>query len=194
MWIAYAVLGLVVLVGFRLIALGVRLRSAPELALGVALAALKPGAVLLDHGMRAQLPGLITIGLACATTGTAAVGCFAQLTFRRREAWAQVLLALLVACLLYAHTLALTQLQTTGTPSILYLSSRMVLLGWAATEALLHRAAYAKRAVMAWPSRSSPTASCCSRPGSPRWRSTRRCSCRSSGSISASRCFTGRTR
>ena len=72
--------GIVTLVGLRLAARSLVLRAAPELTLGVSVAVLQPGIVLLDYALRTHKPELFSASLTCITAGTAAIALFAQLT------------------------------------------------------------------------------------------------------------------
>jgi hypothetical protein len=120
-------------------------RAAPDFVLGLSIAVLQPGIVLIGHALRAPKPELYPLALALVTAGTAAIALFAQLTFRARAGWARAVIALLIAFLCYGHWLQLLRLQATGEPHFVYLSGRVLLLGWAAFEALRHRALYARR-------------------------------------------------
>jgi uncharacterized membrane protein YdcZ (DUF606 family) len=117
-------------------------RAPPEFTLGVAVALLQPGIVVLNYALSAPKPELSAPALACVTGGTAAIAVFAQLTFRARVGWARAVIALLIAFLVYGHILQVPQLPV---PHFVYLSARLLLLGWAAFEALRHRAVYARR-------------------------------------------------
>jgi hypothetical protein len=143
--IGFVIAVLVTLVGLHLAARGLARRTAPEFALGVAVTLLQPGIVLLGYALQAPKPELFSVSLGCVTAGTAAVALFAQLTFRPRIGWARAVVALLIVFLCYGHTLQLPLLQATGEPHFVYLCARMLLLGWAAFEALRHRAVYARR-------------------------------------------------
>jgi hypothetical protein len=143
--IAFVIAALLTLLGLHLAARSVVSRAAPDLALGVAVAVLQPGIVLMGYALRTPKPELYSISLACVTAGTAAVALFAQLTFRARVGWARVVIALLIAFLCYGHVLQLPRLIATGEPHFVYLGARVLLLGWAAFEALRHRALYARR-------------------------------------------------
>jgi hypothetical protein len=143
--IAFVLAALVTLVGLRLVVRSLVHHSAPEFALGVAVALLQPGIVLLGYALKASKPELLAVSLACVTAGTAAVALFAQLTFRARVGWARGVIVCLIAFLCYGHTLQLPLVQATGEPHFVYLSARLLLLGWAAFEALRHRALYARR-------------------------------------------------
>jgi len=146
MLIAFFIAVVVTLVGLRLAALGVQRRSAPEFMLGSAVALLQPGTALLSYALQDSMPGLIPFSLACVTAGTVAMAAFAQRTFRARVGWARAVLLSLAALLLYGHLLQLPLLLASGEPHLAYLASRVLLLGWAAYEALRHRALYARRA------------------------------------------------
>jgi hypothetical protein len=145
MLIAFIIAVLVTLVGLRLAARSLGRRAAPEFTLGVAVALLQPGIVLLNYALQATKSELYWFSLTCVTAGTAAIALFAQLTFRARVGWARAVIALLIAFLCYGHVLQLPRLMATGEPHFVYLSARLLLLGWAAFEALRHRAVYARR-------------------------------------------------
>jgi hypothetical protein len=143
--IAVVIATLVTLVGLRLAARSLVRRAAPEFTLGVAVTLLQPGIVMLGYALHAPKPELLAVSLGCVTAGTAAIALFAQLTFRARVGWARGVIALLIAFLCYSHTLQLPLVQATGEPHFVYLCARLLLLGWAAFEALRHRALYARR-------------------------------------------------
>jgi hypothetical protein len=143
--IAFIIAGLVTLVGLRLAARSLVRRAAPEFTLGVAVTLLQPGIVLAGYALETSRSELYGVSLACITAGTATIALFAQLTFRARVGWARAVIALLIAFLCYGHMLQLPRMMATGQPHLLYLSGRLLLLGWAAFEALRHRAVYARR-------------------------------------------------
>lgn len=145
MLIAFVIAALVTLVGLRLAARGLARRAAPDFTLGVSVALLQPGIVLTSYALQAPKPELFPLSLGCATAGTAAIALFAQLTFRPRVAWARVLIVAMIAFLCYGHSLQVPRAQATGEPDCTYLSARLLLLGWAAFEALRQRALYARR-------------------------------------------------
>jgi hypothetical protein len=143
--IAFVIAALVTLVGLRLCARSLDRRAAPEFALASAITLLQPGIVLLAYALQTPKPELFSLSLGCITAGTAAIALFAQLTFRPRVGWARVVVALLIAFLCYGHSLQLPRLIATSEPHFVYISARLLLLGWAAFEALHHRALYARR-------------------------------------------------
>ena len=145
MLIAFVIAGLVTLVGLRLAARSLVRRAAPELTLGISVVLLQPGIVLLGYALEAQKPELFALSLGCVTAGTGAIALFAQLTFRARVGWARLLIACLISWLVYAHTLQMPLLMATGEPHFAYLCARLLLLAWAAFEALRQRAIYARR-------------------------------------------------
>jgi hypothetical protein len=77
--------------------------------------------------------------------GTAAIALFAQLSFRGHVGSARVVIVLLIAFLCYGHMLQMPLLEATAEPHSVYLCARLLLLGWAAFEALRHRTIYARR-------------------------------------------------
>ena len=101
MLIPFVIAALVTLVGLRLAARSLVQRAAPDFTLGVAVAVLQPGIVVLGHGLQNNKPELYAVGLTCITAGTAAIALFAQLTFRARIGWARAVIALLIAFLCY---------------------------------------------------------------------------------------------
>ena len=145
MLIAFVIAAVVTLVGLHLAVRSLVRRAAPEFALGVSVALLQPGIVLTGYALQASKPELFPVSLGCVTAGTAGIALFAQLTFRPRVAWARGLVVVLIAFLCYGHTLQVPLLQATGEPHFVYLSARLLLLGWAAFETLRHRALYARR-------------------------------------------------
>jgi hypothetical protein len=143
--IAFVIAALVTLVGLRLAARSVVRRAAPEFTLGIAVALLQPGIVALGYALQVSRPELMPLSLGCVTAGTAGIALFAQLTFRARVGWARGVIVCLIAFLCYGHMLQLPLVQATGEPHFVYIWGRLLLLGWAAFEALRHRALYARR-------------------------------------------------
>lgn len=145
MLVAFVVAALVTLAGVRLAARSFVRRAAPEFVLGVSVALLQPGIVALNYALQGPRPEFYTASLICVTAGTAAIALFAQLTFQARAVWARSVMALLVAFLCYGHVVQLPVLHATGEPHVVYLSGRLLLLGWTAFEALRHHALYLRR-------------------------------------------------